>query len=176
MISIFLVILLLACSNLLQALVVRLLLQKRLNLKSKPKTKGSDVGPDYLSNLYEASKDLKEFLQKLSYPLTSEERGRLSKELISFTSATMAVLTQRYNAANLLSEQKEYLHALQAGRAPNGQYPFSRDPSRVPVAVIVVADYLQANGAEGSVVYQGYQIELQSNNKIKPCQQVDFTE
>ena len=155
---------LLAGSNLLLALVIRELIHGRFRPKVNPKNVEELQQPDYFQALYQLSKPVKQRLGSLGYPLTQNAQGQLAMDLLTFTNAKIEVLNHYYNKANLLSEQEELLHGLLKGVSPHGHLVFSRDPSRIPTSVIAIADFLAANGAEGSVTFQDYTIELQPKN------------
>ena len=155
---------LLAASQVLLALVIRVLVHGRFRTKEQPKKVEEEQQPDYFHALYERSKPVKQRLGSLGYPLSQKEQGQLAMELLSFSNATIAVLTYYYNKANLLSEQEELLQGLLKGVPTSGHLVFSRDPSRVPTSVIAIADFLKANGAEGCTTFQDYTIELQPKN------------
>lgn len=155
---------LLAASNVLLALVIRVLIQGRFRTKEQPKKVDEEQQPDYFHALYERSKPVKQRLGSLGYPLSQNEQGQLAMELLSFSNATIAVLTYSYNRVNLLSEQEELLQGLLKGVPPSGHLVFSRDPSRVPTSVLAIADFLEVNGAEGCTTFQDYTIELQPKN------------
>lgn len=161
------VLILLAISNLLLvSFWVVPLLKKRFRSKKQPKVQEVTNGPDYFLALFELSKSFKQRLGSIGYPMTQAEQGQLAKELLSFSQVTLAVLTERYNTANLLSEQEQLLRGLLNDETPQGKFVFSRDPSKVPTSVIAIADFLEANGASGSFVFQQYQIDLKTNKGL----------
>ena len=155
---------LLAASHVLLALVIRVLVNGRFRVKEQQNKVEKVQQPDYFQALYELSRPVKQRLGSIGYPLAQKEQGHLAIDLLTFSNATIAVLTHYFNRDNLLSEQEELLQGLLKGVPPRGHLAFSRDPSRVPTSVLAIADILEANGAEGCTTLQDYTIELQPKN------------